>query len=48
MDHRLFTQVVLPAVAATALAVLVHGLMERQRLKLWLNHADAEIAAAGV
>jgi hypothetical protein len=23
-------------------------LMERQRLKMWLNHADAEIAAAGV
>ena len=48
MNHRLFTQVVLPMVAATALAVLVHGLMERQRLTMWLNHADAEIAAAGV
>jgi hypothetical protein len=24
------------------------GLMERQRLKLWLNHAYGEIAAAGV
>ena len=24
------------------------GLMERQRLKLWLNHAYAEIEAAGV
>jgi hypothetical protein len=46
MNHRLFT--LLPLVAATALAVLVHGLMKRQRLKLWLNHADAEIAAAGV
>ena len=33
-----------------ALAVLVHGLMDRQRLKMWLNHADAdaEIASAGV
>ncbi len=24
------------------------GLMERQRLKLWLNHAYAEIDSAGV
>jgi hypothetical protein len=24
------------------------GLMERQRLKLWLNHAYAEIGGAGV